>query len=329
MVEVSIIVPVYNAVATLRKTVNSIQNQTFKDWELLLIDDCSQDESKKLCDEFALADSRIRVIAQAKNSGPSAIRNVGLKNAKGEFLAFVDSDDTISIDYLQQLLSAQKKYQADIIWCNYADVMVGKNPVNTNHNLPCFQKLSKELLLNLFLQNTVGLGCTWNKLYRKSFIVQNKIKFNEERVRAEDWEFNLMLFDCFPDVYVIPDVLYYYIHQNKSSVMASYRSKDFNLMIRSHNLLKDIFDSNGFDLNIRALNTSLFVSILGNLHLYVKTANSNYSEFLKMVRNETFQKAIENLNYKELSNFFRVSYFFVKLKLYRCFYLFLKVFLRN
>lgn len=145
MVEVSIIVPVYNAVATLRKTVNSIQNQTFKDWELLLIDDCSQDESKKLCDEFALADSRIRVIAQKKNSGPSVVRNIGLENAKGEFLAFVDSDDTISKDYLQLLLSAQKKYQADIIWCNYADVTIGKNPVNTNHNLPCFQKLSKEL----------------------------------------------------------------------------------------------------------------------------------------------------------------------------------------
>lgn len=329
MAEVSIIVPVYNAATTLRKTVDSILGQTFKNWELLLIDDCSKDDSKRICDEFALADSRIRVIAQAKNSGPSAIRNVGLKNARGEFLVFVDSDDTISKDYLQQLLFAQKKYQADIIWCNYADVIVGNPPVNTNHNLPCFQILSKEFLLNLFLQNTVGLGSTCNKLYRKSFILQTKIEFNEERVRAEDWEFNLMLFDCSPIVYAIPDVLYFYIHQNKSSVMASYRSKDFNLMIRSHNLLKDIFDSNGFNLNIRALNTSLFVSILGNLHLYVKTANSNYSEFLKMVRNETFQKAIENLNYKELSNFFRVSYFFVKLKLYRCFYLFLKVFLRN
>lgn len=329
MPEVSIIVPVYNAAATLCKTVDSIQNQTFRDWELILIDDCSKDESKKICDEFALADKRIRVIAHKKNSGPSAVRNTGLKNASGEFIVFVDSDDLISKDYLQQLLSAQKKYQADIIWCNYADVIVGNSPVNTNHNIPCFQKISKEFLLNLFLQNTVGLGSTCNKLYRKSFILRNKIEFNEERVRAEDWEFNLMLFDCSPIVYAIPDVLYYYIHQNKSSVMASYRSKDLKLMIRSHNLLKNIFESNGFDLNIQALNTSLFVSILGNLQLYIKAVNPNYSDFFKMIRNETFQQTVENLNYKELSNFFRVSYFFVKFKLYRCLYLFLKVFLRN
>lgn len=183
--------------------------------------------------------------------------------------------------------------------------------------------------MNLFLQNTVGLGSTWNKLYRKSFIVQNKIKFNEERVRAEDWEFNLMLFDCFPDVYVIPDVLYYYIHQNKSSVMASYRPKDFNLMIRSHNLLKSIFLSNGLDLNVQALNTSFYVSVLENLQLYIKSKDSNFIYFSTMVHDETFQQAIANLNNRTLSKFFRISYFFLKFKLYRFLYLFMKVFLRK
>lgn len=329
MAQVSIIVPVYNAAVTLSQTVESILNQSYEDWELLLIDDCSTDNSKKLCEDFASADNRIRVIGLLKNSGPAAVRNVGLENAQGEFIAFVDSDDVISEEFLFQMLCAQHKFQADIIWCNYANVSIGTLPVNTSHNLLCFQPLSKEVLLNLFVQETIGLGSTWNKLYRKSFIVHNKIKFNEERVRAEDWEFNLMLFNCSPVVYAIPDVLYFYIHQNKSSVMASYRSKDFDLMIRSYNLLKHIFNSNGFEMNVRALNTSLYIGIMGHLQLFIKSKQSNYADFSVMVHNAVFQNAILNLNYKGLSRFFRISYLFLKFKLYRFFYLFMKLILKN
>lgn len=329
MPQVSIIVPVYNAFTTLSKTVNSILKQTYKDWELLLIDDCSTDDSKILCEEFALTNNRIRVIGQAKNTGPAAVRNVGLENAQGEFLVFVDSDDIISDDYLEKLLSAQQKFQADIIWCNYADVTVGKDPVNTNHKLPCFQSLSKEVLLNLFLQDTVGLGSTCNKLYRKSFIIQNKIRFNEERVRAEDWEFNLMLFNCSPIVYAISDVLYFYIHQNKLSVMSSYRSKDFELMIRSHNLLVHIFKKNGYSLNLKALNASLYVSILGHLMLYLKFGGRKYTQFTSMVQDKTFQSALLNLNYGNLPRFLRISYILLRLKLYRLCYEFMNLFLKK
>lgn len=327
MPQVSIIVPVYNAFATLSKTVNSILMQTYKDWELLLIDDCSTDDSKVLCKEFASKDDRIHVFEQVKNTGPAAVRNVGLENAQGEFLVFVDSDDIISDDYLEKLLSAQQKFQADIIWCNYADVTVGKAPVNTNHKLPCFQPLSKEVLLNLFLQDTVGLGSTCNKFYRKSFIIRNKIRFNEERVRAEDWEFNLMLFNSSPIVYAIPDVLYFYIHQNKSSVMSSYRSKDFDLMIRSHNLLVHIFKENGYSLNLKDLNTSLYVSILGHLMLYMKLGERKYTQFTSMVQNRTFQSALLNLNYGNLPRSFRILYILLRLKLYKLCYEFMNLFL--
>ncbi|MDR0880544.1 MAG: glycosyltransferase family 2 protein [Clostridioides sp.] len=90
---VSIITPVYNSGRFLSETIESIQNQTYKNWQLLLVDDCSTDNSKEIIDGYANRDSRIRYIKLEKNSGAAVSRNVGLKNAEGRFIAFVDSDD--------------------------------------------------------------------------------------------------------------------------------------------------------------------------------------------------------------------------------------------
>ena len=99
---VSIIVPVYNAEKTLNKCVDSILNQTFQDWELLLIDDGSTDRSGELCDEYANKDSRVRVFHKI-NEGVSSARNVGLDNAKGQWITFVDADDWIDKNMYQEL----------------------------------------------------------------------------------------------------------------------------------------------------------------------------------------------------------------------------------
>src|SRR5690625_4190600 len=90
---VSIITPVYNAERFLSETIKSVKEQTYKNWELLLVDDCSKDNSAKIIKEFNRTDDRIKYIKLEKNSGASISRNTGIKNAKGRFIAFVDSDD--------------------------------------------------------------------------------------------------------------------------------------------------------------------------------------------------------------------------------------------
>ena len=116
--KLSIIIPVYNVRQWLEETVNSVLNQTFRDFELILVDDGATDGSGELCDAFALADSRVRVIHQ-ENAGVSAARNAGLDAAKGEFIGWVDSDDIIEADMFAQLISLAEKHDADIVQCQH------------------------------------------------------------------------------------------------------------------------------------------------------------------------------------------------------------------
>lgn len=115
---VSIIVPVYNVEKYLKKCVDSIINQTYKNLEIVLVDDGSTDNSGKICDEYAKKDSRIKVIHK-QNGGLSDARNVGIDNSKGKYITFIDSDDTIENDYVEYLYSLLKKYKTNLSICNY------------------------------------------------------------------------------------------------------------------------------------------------------------------------------------------------------------------
>ena len=106
---VSIITPVYNAEMFLSDTIKSVQNQTYKNWEMLLVDDCSKDNSAQIIKEFQKYDDRIKYIKLEKNSGASVSRNTGIKNAKGRFIAFVDSDDI----WKPEKLEVQVKYMLE------------------------------------------------------------------------------------------------------------------------------------------------------------------------------------------------------------------------
>lgn len=116
--EISLIIPVYNTAKYLDKLFSSIERQSFKDFEVLVIDDGSTDDSPKICDDWAARDSRFKIIHQ-KNAGQSAARNAGIDAATGNFLAFADSDDDVSEDYLKKLAEAQAKYNADVVLCSY------------------------------------------------------------------------------------------------------------------------------------------------------------------------------------------------------------------
>ena len=115
---VSVIIPVYNVEKYLPKCLDSVINQTYKNLEIILVDDGSPDNSGKICDEYAEKDSRIKVIHK-ENGGVSSARNVGIKQAKGQYLLFVDSDDYIKDGYFDAVRGAALKYQCDIIQIGY------------------------------------------------------------------------------------------------------------------------------------------------------------------------------------------------------------------
>lgn len=116
---ISIVLPVYNAEEFLKKCIESIQNQTYSNWELVVIDNGSADRSYEICREYAKEDSRIEVFHQYQNKGVAVARNLGLERASGEFITFIDSDDWVEEDYLEQLLKIQKEQNADMVVCGY------------------------------------------------------------------------------------------------------------------------------------------------------------------------------------------------------------------
>lgn len=190
MPQLSIIVPVYKVEKYLPKCIESILNQTFSDFELILIDDGSPDHCGTICDEYASKDSRIKVIHQA-NAGVSAARNAGLDIASGTFLGFVDSDDWIDPEMYTAMISAAVNRGADIVICGiqHFDEM-GRFLYQELLSSGDYQGF--ELMASLYaMPNPLG-GCIWNKIYRRECVAD--IRYSEGVSMAED---RIYLFDCY------------------------------------------------------------------------------------------------------------------------------------
>lgn len=262
---VSIIIPVYNASKHLKKTVGAILSQSVSDWTLILIDDCSTDDSYEICRQFAAEDNRIVALQNDSNSGPAIARNKGIdyatkRSAVGaDYLSFIDSDDTVTEDYVEKLYSKAIQFQADIVWCNYWEYNYGNEQQKRlqSHQLPEQEILRKDYLLSLFFESPSGLGSLCNKLYSIDFIKQAGVCLNPDRVRAEDWEFNLMLFQKGPRVVAIEDALYNYIHYSQPSIMSTFRPKDYEMFWRSRKLLEEMAENNNIRYNVKKENNTI------------------------------------------------------------------------
>lgn len=181
--KISVIVPVYNAEKTLHKCIDSILGQSYKDWELLLIDDGSTDASATICDEYAQLDNRIRVFHK-QNGGVSSARNIGLDNAEGEWITFVDSDDYIVDAVLENILS----FHEDIILFSFLiESKNGKIEENILKNQFC----TKENISVYLSENIIELifRVPWSKFFKKKII--SELRFDESIPIGEDTIFVL------------------------------------------------------------------------------------------------------------------------------------------
>lgn len=163
MPEVSVIVPVYNAEEYLPRCINSIQKQTLTDIEIILINDGSQDNSGRICDEYASRDDRIKVIHQ-KNAGVSAARNAGMRAAKGRYIGFVDADDWVNPDMYEAMLSSASQNNADIVICDAQTVYSnGKAEQDTIVQLPQSTVLTRDDISPELLKELAGSA--WRCIY--------------------------------------------------------------------------------------------------------------------------------------------------------------------
>ena len=167
---ISVIVPVYKVEKYLHECVDSILAQTYTDFELILVDDGSPDNCGKICDEYAAKDSRVQVIHQ-ENRGVSAARNAALDVAKGEFIAFIDSDDVVNVYYLEVLLSGMDE-DTDIVACKYQSFQDGEETNAYDRQMSVIYQEMDPVTLVVALHNgasgiSVGI---WQKLYRTDIV---------------------------------------------------------------------------------------------------------------------------------------------------------------
>ena len=214
---VSVIIPVYNVERCLKKCLDSVINQTYSNLEIIMIDDGSNDNSGTICDDYARLDKRIKVIHN-KNAGVSNARNTGIEICKGEFVAFIDSDDYVDNSYIQCLVEPQKKKSYDLVLCNYLDYYVDNARID-NHLLTDDElcKLSGDFHkdYNVFKQ------LMWYpvlKLYKMEIINDNNLRFPEDLTDGEDQYFNFLYYENVNEYCYINQALYTYCHWPSQSL---------------------------------------------------------------------------------------------------------------
>ena len=218
----SIIVPIYNSEQFLSACIESVLAQTYTNFELILVDDCSSDSSHEVCRRFATEDKRIKVITLKKNSGVSVARNEGLEIAKGEFIGFVDSDDTVERTYLSTLLTNAEAYSADISIVRYK-----KTKKSLREESGDVLVMSPIDALNMIADRENGrgfVGYVWGKLFRQNCIAN--IRFNPNLCLCEDYLFSVNAFTNARCVVLSGLALYTYINRSGSAVHAHASSPD-------------------------------------------------------------------------------------------------------
>lgn len=218
MHKVSVIVPVYKAESYLHKCIDSILQQSFRDFELILVDDGSPDASGRICDEYAKIDQRVSVVHKS-NGGVSSARQKGLNMAKGDYVIFVDSDDWVEPDYLSELYNKALRESADMVICDFYEIEQGeKNRVDCSFEFVS----SDELVKSLFC----GFRCfCMNKLVRRSAFTDNSIEFPLDISIGEDMYVMVSLFKAG----IIPVYLNRALYNYTIDVNANSLSRNFSL----------------------------------------------------------------------------------------------------
>ncbi|MBP3615593.1 MAG: glycosyltransferase [Alphaproteobacteria bacterium] len=217
MSSISIIMPVYNREKFLDRSVGSLISQTFKDIEIILVDDGSVDNSGKILDNFAKQDSRVKVFHQ-KNSGPATARNVGLDNATGEYIMFCDSDDAYEPNMCEVMYKTICEKRADLILCS------AKNEYGTE--LYKFKK-------NLSIVDVFSDVVLWNKIFKKSLIDKYNIRFPDGYLSDDDY-FTFVYACVSKKYYFTNKVSYFYVTENPDGICSMSLKKPSNLAVESH-----------------------------------------------------------------------------------------------
>lgn len=243
---ISIIVPVYNVEKYIGKCLESLMNQTYTNIEIICVDDKSTDNSAQVCERMKIKDARIRVVREEHNKGLASVRNHGVEEASGEYVAFVDSDDWVTPDYLETLHNLLTLYEADVAQGSYVRTAVELEVSQTrtgNETVKCLtgRDAIKRLFSAPMVQPDIEYTIVCNKLYRKSIIAN--IFFPEGKIFEDQYFMPLCFYKC-RKVAVTDRKLYYYRKNLQGITMQRYTVR-FQDDVEIHERLMAYFEKEG------------------------------------------------------------------------------------
>lgn len=343
-VKISIIVAVYNTYIYLEKCVMSLLEQTHDEFEVLLIDDGSTDASYSLCQCLEEKDKRIKAFTKS-NGGLSDVRNFGIANAQGEYLLFLDSDDWFEPDMLEKYVKQIEQYSYDVVIQGFT--------IDFEHEGHSYQNtfdkdrvyVGAEIQQGIFDIECLGLlNSCCNKLYRKSIILNNSMKFLVGKEPAEDLLFNCQYFAYVESIACLVKPGYHYVKRNAQTLTVKYIPQYDENILEYHEARSVLYDKvcmPGKQREILLNNSLATYTLTAFSNIYRDTSPLNFKErkdiIRKLYRNTHVTKAVLSSEY---SNFFlKLLRMLVKTQnvlltntiftaLYTCRYRFEKVYLR-
>lgn len=231
---VSVILPVYNSEKYLTKVLQSIDNQTYSNYEVIIINDGSIDNSEQLIKEFIKDKSSFHYYRK-KNEGPSECRNYGIKRAKGDYIVFVDSDDTIENEYIEKLTTSAIGLNLDIVTCGYKEFSRYGITIQNDFWEGNYITSKKEFLSKLF--NGLG-GTLWGKIFKREIIVREQLFLNSNIKVSEDLIFILKYaFHC-KSFGTLEDTLYNYNRLNENSITSNMNFNNYLNLIEVNKIIE-------------------------------------------------------------------------------------------
>jgi len=301
--KISMIVPVYNSEKYLSRCIESILNQTYKNIELILINDGSNDRSGEICDQYARNCNHI-VVVHKKNSGVSDARNEGIKLSSGEYLQFVDSDDYIDGNMTEMLVKALQQESSDLIICGYKIINDTTGQCMLMRYLYKQISLSFEEMMNIYddLYLNFHVNPLWNKIYKAKVIKENHIIFDSTIDLGEDLIFNIEVIKRCNRFLLISSCPYNYIQYKGDSLSTKYRSNMYEIQkLLFQKIIALYTDRFNYSKQINNLERQYSRTIMINVVLHSASCSDlrdfkTYIEKMKIIRrDEVLRKSINSL----------------------------------
>lgn len=295
---ISVIIPIYNVEKYLRQCLESVINQNYKEYEVILVNDGSTDSSKNIAIEFCKKYSNIKFIDKA-NGGLSSARNAGLEVANGEYIVFIDSDDYIRSDYLEKLYQSISQNDSDISICNLVKVYEKKGEEEEgNLDVNCIKCYSNVDVLKMIFEGKI-FCYAWDKIYKKSLFIENNIRYPEGRL-YEDIFTTIRLISYSRKIKFVNEPLYFYRIRkgNITSIKSDKAIKDYNYAIKKVNEFFDIHTNIRSNIENEIINFNMLYT-LSSLDMLATYCNYNKREFYEtysnIYRKELFDYGIKQV----------------------------------